>query len=206
LFPIPQKHDPPESSQTRPDKPRIAKSNLELLVEVLTSVGFWGGLSALVALVSLALPWWGITVQPSTLNTFWGLLFGPQSQPANVTFFPDKLNAALAANGSVMTGLVLLASLSTIIGTLLKRTLILTTSLTLSIITVVSFFADVGNAVGNECTGAGLPQDYSCINTIVGQGSSGASLMTWGFQAGFYTFIGSTTLLLGTLVLQRNKQ
>ena len=50
-----------------------------------------------------------------------------------------------------------------------------------------------------------LGDGTSCISGFVGQGISGVGIVTWGFQAGFYTFIASTILLIGTLALQTNK-
>ncbi len=188
----------------QPVKPRVRRTTAEILINILTSVGFWGGLSVLVALVSLALPWWGVTVGPSTASSSWGLFFGPQSQQTNIVFFQDRLDAALATNYSLMTGLVLLTSIITAIGAILSRQFVLTISFILSIITVLAFLGDVANAVNGECVQT-LVEGASCISGLVGQGTSGLNIVTWGFQAGFYTFIASTILLLGTLVLQAVK-
>jgi len=182
----------------------VRRTPAEILINILTSVRFWGGLSILVALVSLALPWWGVTVGPSTASSSWGLFFGPQSQQTSVVFFRDRLDAALATNYSLMTGLVLLTSLITAIGAILRRQFMLTISLMFSIITVLSFLGDVANAVNGECVQT-LVEGASCISGFVGQGTSGLNIVTWGFQAGFYTFMASTILLLGTLVLQAVK-
>ena len=188
----------------QPVKPRVRRTPAEILISILTSVRFWGGLSILVALVSLALLWWGVTVGPSTASSSWGLFFGPQSQQTNVVFFQDRLDAALATNYSLMTGLVLLTSLITAIGAILRRQFILTISLIFSIITVLAFLGDVANAVNGECAQT-LVEGASCISGLVGQGPSGLNIVTWGFQAGFFTFIASIILLLGTLVLQAVK-
>ena len=201
MQPIPPRYERPEPSNLQPVKPRVRRTPAEILISILTSVRFWGGLFILVALVSLALPWWGVTVGPSTASSSWGLFFGPQSQQTSVWFFQDRLDAALATNYSLMTGLVLLTSLITAIGAILRRQFILTISLIFSIITVLAFLGDVANAVNGECAHT-LVEGASCIFGLVGQGSSGLNIVTWGFQAGFYMFIASTILLLGTLVLQ----
>ncbi len=201
MIPFPPRHERPEPSNLHPVKPRVRRTTAEILISILTSVRFWGGLSILVALVSLALPWWGVIVGPFTTSSFWGLFFGPQSQKTSVVFFQDRLDAALATSYSLMTGLVLLTSLIIAIGAILRRQFILTISLIFSIITVLAFLGDVANAVNGECAQT-LVEGASCISGLVGQGSSGLNIITWGFQAGFYTFIASTILLLGTLVLQ----
>jgi hypothetical protein len=204
MQPIPPRHERPEPSNLQPVKPRVRRSTAEILISILTSVRFWGGLSILVAFASLALPWWGITVGPSIASSSWGLFFGSQPQQTSVIFLENRLDTALATNYSLMTGLVLLTSLITAMGAILRRQLILTISLILSIITVLAFLQDVGNAVNGECART-LVMGASCISGLVGQGSSGLNIVTWGFQAGFYTFIASTILLLGTLVLQTVK-
>jgi hypothetical protein len=183
----------------RPVKPRVRRSTAEILSSILTSVRFWGGLSILVALVSLVLTWWGVTAVPASSS--WGLFFGPQTQQTNLIFFQDRLDTALATNYSFMTGLVLLTSFTAAVGAILRRQIILTISLILSIIVVLAFLGDVANAVNDECAHT-LVEGASCISGFVGQGSSGLNTITWGFQAGFYTFIASTILLFGTLVLQ----
>jgi hypothetical protein len=206
MQPIPPRQERHEPSNLQPVKPGVRRSPAEILIEILSSVRFWGGLSILVALVSLALPWWGVTVGPYTTSSSWGLFFGPQSpqQQTNLIFFQDRLDTALATNYSLMTGLVLLTSVVTAIGAILRRRLILLISLILSIVAVLEFLGDVANAVNSECART-LVMGASCISGLVGQGSSGLSIVTWGFQAGFYTFIASTILLFGTLVLQEVK-
>ena len=204
MQPIPPRYERPEPSNLQPVKPRVRRTTAEILINILTSVRFWSGLSILVALISLALPWWGVIVGPSIASSSWGLFFGPQSQQTNVVFFQDRLDAALATNYSLMTGLVLLTSLITAIGAILRRQFMLTISLMFSIITVLSFLGDVANAVNGECVQT-LVEGASCISGFVGQGTSGLNIVTWGFQAGFYTFMASTILLLGTLVLQAVK-
>ena len=200
----PDDTDPSELSKIQRSKLRRRKSNSELLIDLLTSVRFWGGLSVLVALVSLALPWWGVTVGPSIGTSSWGLFFGPQSQQMNVVFFQDRLDSSLSGNYSFMTALLLLTALATITGAVLKRGTILTAALTLSIITVLSFLGDVASAVNSECEST-LVLGGSCISGLVGQGTSGLNIVTWGFQSGFYIFTASTILLFVTLAIQLGK-
>src|SRR5690349_3814018 len=98
MQPIPPRYERPEPSNLQPVKPRVRRSTTEIMTSILTSVRFWGGLSILVALVSLSLTWWGVTVGPSTASSSWGVSFGPQPQQTNVVFFQDRLDTALAAN------------------------------------------------------------------------------------------------------------
>lgn len=185
-----------------PAEPRTSRTNTEILTRVLTSVRFWGGLSGLAAVISIALPWWGITVVPYSLS--WGLFFGPPSPP-QVVFFQDRLDQALSANYWIMIGLAVLTAVGTIIGASLKRASLLALSLVVSIITILSFLADVGSALYTECAQTSV-SGGSCISGLIGQGSSGSDTILWGFQTGFYIFLASATLLLGTLALARTKR
>jgi hypothetical protein len=103
-----------------------------------------------------------------------------------------------------MTGLVLLTALTTAIGAGLRRRLIMTISLILSAITALAFLDDVGNALTMECERT-FVNGGSCMSGLVGQGASGLNTIMWGFEAGFYTFIASSVILLETLALQWSK-
>ncbi len=202
MQPVPSRLDEREPSKTQPAELRIPKTKAELLLNVVTSVRFWGGLSVLVALISLALPWWGVTTSSSVDNSSWGLFFGPQLHQTPVVFLEDRLDAAFAVNYSFMTGLVIMTALATALASLLRRALVLTTSLVISVIAILAFLGDVGSALSNECANTGTPAP--CISGLVGQGISGYNsldVVSWGFQAGFYTFIASVILLLGTLAI-----
>jgi len=204
LQPLPPRYDRPESDKIQPAKPRIHRTNREEIVRLLTSIRFWGGLSGLTALVSLALPWWGVTVRPTSFSTSWGLFFGPQSQQTNVVVYLDRLDTALAGGYTLMTSLVLLTAIITAIGAGLRRRLIMSISLVLSAITVLAFIGDVVNALTYDCAN-NFAQSASCISGLVGQGASGLDTITWGFEAGFYTFIASAVLLIGALALLWSK-
>lgn len=166
-----------------------------------TSVRFWGGLSVLASLASLTLPWWGITLGLPAYSASWGLFFGPHS-PSYVTWFQDRIDALLAPNYSLMTGLVLVTALSTALGTILKRLPILVISVIISLTTVLAFLIDVGIALARECDQVG-GLTVPCISGFIGEGASGSNLVTWGFQAGFYTFIASSMLVLIAIAIQR---
>ena len=159
----------------------------------------------LAVLVSLALPWWGLTIEPFSASSYWGLFFGSQYPQTNVDFSLALLNAAFAGSYAIMTILVVLTGLSTAIGAVFKKTLMLKISLLVSVIAILAFLLDVIVAVSGSCDNFTIEPGTSCISGLVGQGASGVDVVTWGFQAGFYTFVVSTILLIGTLALQTSK-
>ncbi len=170
---------------------------------VLTSVGFWGGLSVLASLVSLALPWWGINIT-NTYSFSWGVLSTPV-QPPPVVFFSDRLDQWFSANYAFMTSIVVVTSLLTAVGSYAKRWPLLTVALLSSVATDLFFIAIVGLALDSECQATQVAP-ASCISGLVGLGTNGqGSVVTWGFNTGFYVFVVSGVLILAALVLQRNR-
>jgi hypothetical protein len=156
----------------------------------------WGGLSALLSLTSLALPWWGIdlTVSPIT----WGPFSGPLSQLPQVTFSLNQLDQSISGNFAIITSLVILTSVLTSAGSYLKRRPILAIALVSSLVTGLLFVADIVYALSVACTQT-LVAPPPCISGLVGQGYDGTRYVSWGFQIGFYSFVASGILLLAAL-------
>ncbi len=155
----------------------------------------------MLSLTSLALPWWGIDITVTAPIT-WGPFSGPLSQLPQVTFSLDQLNQSISGNFAIITSLVILTSLLTGVGSYLKRRPIVTVALLSSLVTDLLFVADIAYALSMECA-----QTYvappSCISGLVGQGYYGTQYASWGFQAGFYSFVASGILLLAALELPR---
>jgi len=171
------------------------------VLALLTGVRFWGGLSVLVALISLSLPWWGIETLPND-SPSWGAFWG-STQPALVTFSTDRLDQAFSANYAFIESLIVLTSLLAIVGSYVKRWPLLAIALLSSVVTDLFFIADIGVALDSECRGT-LGAPPSCISGLVGSGTAGAgSVVTWGFKAGFYVFVISGVLILVALAIQK---
>jgi len=168
----------------------------------LSSVELWGGLSVLISLISLALPWWGID---TTIASFsWGLSSGP-AQLAQVIFFTDRLESLFSYYYGFMQFFVVLTVVLAALGSLLKRWPILAAATLSSVLTDLIFMADVGNAVYHECDRINV-NGASCISGLVGQGTTGSNHVAWGLKSGFYVFVASGVLILITLaLLQWNK-
>ena len=173
------------------------------VLALLASVRFWGGFSALVSLVSLALPWWGI--ETSLYAPSWGVFWGPAQPASVVVFFSDRLDRVFSGNYSLILSLVVLTSLLTVLGSYTRRWPLLTAALLASAVTDLTFIADIEMALNSECQGT-LVAPASCISGLVGSGISGSGyVVTWGFKTGFYLFIASGLLILATLMLQRTR-
>jgi hypothetical protein len=162
---------------------------------------FWSGLSVLLSLISLALPWWGIDITVTAPIT-WGPFSGPLAQLPQVTFSLDRLDQSISGNFIFITSLVVLTSLLAGVGSYLKRWSILTVALLSSLVTDLFFVADIAYALSVECAQTNVAPT-SCISGLVGQGYAGTQYASWGFQAGFFSFVASGILLLAALELLR---
>src|SRR5205807_770040 len=182
---------------TMPENHRPLKARA---LALLTSVRVWGGLSVLVSLIRLALPWWGIETIPYASS--WGVFWG-SAQLVPVAFFPNRLDQAFSANYVFMVSLIVLTSLLAVVGSYLKRWPLLAIALLSSVATDLSFIADIGYALDSECRGT-LVEGASCISGLVGSGTAGSGfIVTWGFKSGFYLFVASGVLILVALALQK---
>jgi hypothetical protein len=159
---------------------------------------FLGGLSIIVSLVSLALPWWGIDITSASFS--WGVVSGP-AQPASIIFFADRLDQVFSINYDFLTSLVVVSTVLAAFGGLLKRSPVVAVALGSSLVTDLVFFSEVGDAVARNCLQTLLPSGVSCISGLVGSGTTGTDYVTWGFKSGFYLFAASGLLVLGALVL-----
>ena len=104
-----------------------------------------------------------------------------------------------------MASLVVLTMFLSALGSLLKRWPLMAAALLSSVVTAVSYIANVGMALNSE-----REQTYvapaSCISGLVGQGSNpDGSILTWGFKAGFYVFLASGVLILVALVIHYSR-
>jgi hypothetical protein len=166
---------------------------------LLTRADFWGGLSIIGSLVSLALPWWGIEV-----NSYSGGIFPGSPLTQAVVFDFRRLDQLLATNYVPMTTLVLLTSTLTGVGSAIKHRLFLSLALLSSVVTVLIFFVGVGYALDGECRGFG--PGAVCISGLVGSATLGSVVpLTWGFKAGFYVFVASAIPTLVALNLRWGK-
>ena len=178
-----------------PEDLKRAKTKAPLLYRA----EFWGGLSVLLSLTSLALPWWGIDITVTAPIT-WGPFSGPFAQLPQVTFFFDRLDQSISGNFTIITSLVVLTSLLAGVGSYLKRWSILTVALLSSLVTDLFFVADIAYALSVECAQTNVAP-ASCISGLVGQGYTGTRYASWGFQAGFFSFVASGILILAALEL-----
>lgn len=183
-----------------PESGRTLKAKLSTL---LAGVGFWSGLSVLLSLTSLALPWWGADIITNSYS--WGVLQGSGQLPV-VVFSANDLGQGFLANYSFMTSLVLATSLLAAVGIFVKRWPPLTAALSSSVLTGLFFLADVQYALDGECRA--LDRPVSCISSLAGMGTTGqgsGDVVIWGFKTGFYAFVASGVLITVALALERKK-
>jgi hypothetical protein len=185
-------HEPLKSGNMQVDE-RTRKG-----LAILFSLELWGGLAVTLELISLALPWWGITDLGSA-TSYWGVTPGPGTlQPV---MFGNNLDTSFSLNYAFMVGLVLITVFLAGAGTYLRRGSVLTASFVFSIITMLIFLAEVEEGLSSGCVpvNGGLS---SCVTSPIGQGTLGIDVVTWGFLSGFYAFMIASLFVLFAILLR----
>lgn len=171
------------------------------------SAAYWrinpvGMISAAVALISVFLPWWGIS-WPIGVGAVayrrWDLWSPPSAGVIrNVGHAMGSSAASIAqafAYSSVLVLLLVLvvASLA-LAGSLTMNRTLLTVGLGLSILTPIVYLAGVSYLTSQYCL---MPTiSSSCATGIIGSALTIENLrFTWGFETGFYTFIAAIIVL-----------
>ncbi len=160
----------------------------------LSSVNFPGIVAGILALVSIFVSWWGIVTTGLGLSTsvMYGL-FGQSSQ-----FNQQGINSNFSQYMATYTPIILALALTTIalavLGSFTSSARPLGAGLALAISTLVGWSALVSYALSQNCQGNG------CIRDVTGSANFFNITTTWGFQTGFYLFLGATISLVIALV------
>jgi hypothetical protein len=166
----------------------------------LPRVNFLGVIAGILALISILLPWWGITttVFGSTTSSMWGFFGGPSRNPDinNASGF----SSTIVTYSPIILALVLLTTALAIAGSFTTRFRFLAGGLVTSIAAVVGYAELISYALSNNCQGAA-----ACITSPTGSESIPVLQVTldWGFQLGFYLFIAATILVVVGLVFHQ---
>jgi hypothetical protein len=164
---------------------------------MLPRVNFLGVIAGILALVSILLPWWGITTTGfgGSTSSMWGFFGGPSHNPEinNASSFSNTITTY----SPIILALVLLSTALAIAGSFTPRLRILAGSLVTSVAALVGYAELIGYTVANNCQGTG------CITQPTGSESIFGVTRTWGFQQGFYLFTAATILVLVGLVFHQ---
>jgi hypothetical protein len=163
----------------------------------LPRVNFLGVIAGVLALVSILLPWWGITATGfgTTTSSMWGFFGGPSRNP--------EINSASGFSSMIITyspiilALVLLTTALAIAGSFTIRFRFLAGGLVTSVAAVVGYAELISYTISNNCQGA------ACITSPTGSESAFGLTLTWGFQLGFYLFVAATITVVVGLVLHQ---
>ena len=160
-------------------------------------VNFFGVIAGTLALVSILLPWWGITATGfgSTTSSMWGFFGGPSRNPQinNSSNFSDTITTY----SPIILALVLLTTGLAIAGSFTTRFRFLIGGLVSSFAAVVGYAELISYTVSNNCQGA------ACITSPTGSESAFGFTLTWGFQLGFYLFVAATITVVVGLVFHQ---
>ncbi len=167
------------------------------MTTTLPRVNFLGVIAGILALVSLLLPWWGITTTGfgSSTSSMWGFFGGPSHNPDinNASNFSNTITTY----SPIILALVLLSTALAIAGSFTPRVRILSSSLVTSVAALVGYAELIGYTASNNCQGTG------CITQPTGSESIFGVTRTWGFQQGFYLFTAATILVLIGMVFHQ---
>lgn len=161
----------------------------------------WGGFAVILELISLGLPWWGIT-ELGPVSSYYGVTSGPSALRA-VTF-PFNLDSGFS-QGYLMTPFIVTTMLLVVAGIYLQRRYVIAISFVFSVVTLLLFLLEVQAALSGECPRANSAS--SCVTSLTGQGTIDVNVITWGFQAGFYAFMfGSLFIPIAILLCPTEKR
>jgi hypothetical protein len=167
------------------------------LKSILPRVNFLGVIAGVLALVSILLPWWGITATGfgTTTSSMWGFFGGPSRNPDinNASGF----SSMIITYSPIILALVLLTTALAIAGSFTTRFRFLAGGLVTSIAAVVGYAELISYTVSNNCQGA------ACITSPTGSESAFGLTLTWGFQLGFYLFVAATITVVVGLVFHQ---
>jgi len=167
------------------------------LTTTLPRVNFLGVIAGILALVSILLPWWGITATGfgSSTSSMWGFFGGPSHNPDinNASGFSNTITTY----SPIILALVLLSTALAIAGSFTPRVRILAGSLVTSVAALVGYAELIGYTASNNCQGTG------CITQPTGSETIFGVTRTWGFQQGFYIFTAATILVLVGMVFHQ---
>ena len=134
----------------------------------LPRVNFLGIIAGILALISIILPWWGITATRfgSTTSSMWGFFGGPSRNPDinNASGF----SSTIVTYGPIILALVLLTTALAIAGSFTTRFRFLAGSLVTSVAALVGYAELIGYTVSNNCQGAVCVTSPTGSESIVG--------------------------------------
>jgi hypothetical protein len=167
------------------------------LPTMIPRVNFFGVIAGTLALVSILLPWWGITATGfgSTTSSMWGFFGGPSRNPQinNSANFSDTITTY----SPIILTLVLLTTTLAIAWSFTTRFRFLAGGLVTSVAAVVGYVELISYTVSNNCQG------NACITSPTGSESIFGLTLTWGFQLGFYLFVAATITVVVGLVFHQ---
>ena len=154
------------------------------------SVNIPGIIAGVLALVSLFSPWWGIVTTGFNISA--SNMFGPLFMPGQGG---QGVNSSFAQTMNTYATVILVLALAAIafafIGSFTPSLRPLAAGLFFSISSLVSYTVLLNYALSQNCQG-----NNNCIRQVSGSSSFFSITTTWGFQIGFYVFLGGTVSMI----------
>lgn len=157
-------------------------------------------LAGTLALISVFLPWWGVdgSAFGFTASIQWSLWGEP--------YLGDNSSSATLAQAARVMGLlnilvmavVLITAAFAFLGSFARTKEYVATGFVSSIAALVVYAGAVGYTLTSSCRGTS-----SCLSGPVGSTFVSGASVSWGFQAGFYTFLVGGILILFAVIFHQ---
>ncbi len=165
------------------------------MANALSKVNYPSVIAAVLALVSIFQPWWGLTVTfLGNSNPVMYGLFGPPSNNAE-PLLTDGFKQTMSTYSPIILAIALITMALSLLGSFVQNLRPLAASLVLAIATLVGYSLLLNYALNANCGGNGCIRDISGSQSFLFNTSA-----VWGFQTGFYLFLAATVLIVTGLV------
>lgn len=160
-------------------------------------------LSGTLILISVFLPWWGVSGTAFGFSgsiVSWSLWSQPYTGEAGFSGNVQDFRA-MGLLSVLVLGLALITAAIAFLGSFAPNKQYLAAGFTGAILAVIVYAGSVTITVSNLCRNSGSP---TCTSGPVGSGFSSGATLSWGFQTGFYLcLVGGISMLLAIIFHQR---
>ena len=157
-------------------------------------------LAGALALISVFLPWWGVSGSAFglTASVTWSLwnqpFLGDPSVPANA-----QAAQQMGQFNIVVLGIVFITTAIAFLGSFAPKKEYLVTGFASSVTALIVYTAGVSYSLGKTCQGTS-----PCFSGPVGSTLISGTSITWGFETGFYLVLVASIMLVVAVIFHQS--